>query len=134
MNWKGTRDPIKESLWTDHAKNDREQLVVAKFMGTRTEIQEHRNLFIDAVHTIQICDRLPSELLKENTELVAIQNIFTAGRNKLLDEREDLIKSLNNLIAAAGKKTPIVHIPEDEYLYTAIHKAKDLINKIENGQ
>jgi hypothetical protein len=104
MNWKGTRDPIKESLWADHAKNDREQLVVAKFMGARTEIQEHRNLFIDAVHTIQICDKLPSEIWNEHQQMMTrLRDLIWKHENHLITNEE-------------------------------INDTKEIINKIENGK
>lgn len=143
MNWKGTKGQFKQNGLhiVEVGKHSIGQALVMNFKLNHqgqslydAEGLENARLWTDAQNTIQLCDKMPSELLKENELLDVLSRSTIQSLDVYTHNLNQSIKLLKNLIEAALKKTPVVHIPDDEYLYTAIHEAKDLINTIEYGK
>lgn len=135
MKWKGTKDQLSKDEDFYVAAYNENGDYVADFDNQEYPAEEadaHLDLFIDAVHTIQKCDRLPSELLKENEELIAIQNVLTAGKN---DIHSYLIEATDRLKTALAILND-VSIPGnlmETYGNLAMNSA-ELIKQIENGK
>lgn len=75
MNWKGTKDKLSKDEDFYVAAYNENGDYVADFDNQEYPAEEadaHLDLFIDAVHTIQKCDRLPSELLAERDEAITL--------------------------------------------------------------
>lgn len=100
LNWKGTKEKefYSEDEFTIYADEDFTQLV-ASFNRL-----EDKELFTDALHTIQECDKTPSQLREENTKLKealkgsleVIENLLASKRIVNLDEAIAFYKQLLN--------------------------------------
>jgi hypothetical protein len=82
-NWKGTKSPIHEDgVYCDTLNgvsnellNESDQVVVDVYGSDVDEMNANTALVLDSFQTIQKCDLLPSELLKQRDELLeALKN------------------------------------------------------------
>lgn len=68
-NWKGTKEKVHISYDDREDESSNYFLFEPNEHETIEETKENAKLFTDALHTIQQCDLMPSQLLDENTKL-----------------------------------------------------------------
>jgi hypothetical protein len=138
MNWKGTKGEWKHQSFAKgnvHSDGRTVANCMSHFSSSDPnhidESLANAELIIDAGNTIQICDRLPSELLAQNEILSGVVTEYEKVSEKvktLLSERDEALKILKQAINALNRG------PRSEEARLLHNEHSQLINKIEHGK